>query len=215
MNKHAFRLCCLVWLIWLCSGGNSASAQTLSTHASRLLGQTSAQLSAGSRVKFQLQLFSRNNKKELEQSGDMVMLGKSFRLTFSPYDVAYDESQLSYYDRDEHTFVTLSPQAEEMVAMNPLVILAGYRAYYNAGSVEDGKETIVTMIPKKTSRTIEQVALHYKRDATLPYQVVLTLTGGAKSIVHIQEVKPDRGLDMHMFKQKRSDYPGAEWVDLR
>lgn len=150
-----------------------------------------------------------------KSSGQILISGLRFRLSYEGIVAVYDGQTLTHYDASEQTLTLSTPSADELLEINPLSFLRargeGFRMREH-GSTTAYRQLL--FVPRGKSN-IRQVAVRFSRQTGLPLGLVIWAGGGEWLDVQITNIRAAGSVPRGSFELKASSYPGCEVVDLR
>lgn len=199
--------------------GVSASAQSPNyTTADALLQRCVAEFSGNGAVQLDFRVSGNGGTFD----GKITMSGKSFAMVIPDIRVWFDGTTQWTLAQDAtsgtRSVNITEPTPEEIMELNPFVILANYSSRYNARRVSgapSGTQRVLLTPLGKSAADLASATLTLSDKTGLPTEVDLVFENGAEIKASVREArmlpKPRPGA----FRFTPADYPGTEIVDLR
>lgn len=152
------------------------------------------------------------------ENGLLLLKGKKFYLHSGNVQSWYDGNTLWSYTADNEEVNISCPTSEELQAINPYLLLTGYKTdyYYTCKESIDptGAERYeITLLPQKPD-TQDIIRLVISKDYR-PRSIKVERNGRTVSDINIRVYKTRQKLEDSMFRFNKTLYPQAEIIDLR
>lgn len=150
-------------------------------------------------------------------TGTLELKGEKFRLRSGELVVWYDGTTQWSYLTDTREVNISEPTPEELVEINPFVILANFRKNYNARLLDSAKDTYrIDLTPKNADNSqIKRAIVTVGASAFLPREIAVTLSDGKVIAIRISRIDSGVNLPASTFVFSAKEYPKAEIIDLR
>lgn len=149
--------------------------------------------------------------------GEMTICQEKFKMGTADYHVWYNGTDMwCYYQSAGETYLS-SPTLEELMEINPFVILNGYKNAYHAKLVssQGGKYTLQMMPLSKTSQ-IKSATVTIDSASWLPTSVTATFTNNAQVKIAILSTSIANSVPaLSTFNYPAKEYSKIEVIDLR
>ena len=151
------------------------------------------------------------------EKGTICAKGKQFTLRSSERSIWYDGTSLWTLNPSEKEVSLTAPTVAEVAAINPYLLVSGYKSEYTARVVKGTvKGTYnVKLTPKNRQNWVKSPTLCIRSSNYMPVRVDITDRNGGKSIVIISNVKTGVSFPGSTFKYNSKAYPGVKLIDLR
>ncbi|MDE6277832.1 MAG: hypothetical protein K2M06_06965 [Muribaculaceae bacterium] len=200
--------------------GLTAGAQTSSpdyTTADALLQRCTREFSNGA-----VQLDFRVSGNGGKFDGKITMSGKAFAMVIPDIRVWFD-GKTQWTLANDATSGTRSvnitePTPEEIMELNPFVILANYSSRYDARRLKGapaGSQRVLLSPQGKSPAGLVSATLTLSDKTGLPQAVDLVFDNGAEIKATVREARKLPKLSPGAFRFNAADYPGTEIIDLR
>ena len=150
-------------------------------------------------------------------SGTLVMSGDKFHLSSDQVMAWYDGKTQWSYSSDTNEVNIIEPTPEELVAVNPFVIISSFKKAYTPTLLKSGAGIYrirLTPLSKKGAQ-IKDVVLTLSAKTYLPSDISLTLDSGDRLDIKVKSVKSGANYPHSTFVFNKKQLPKAEIVDLR
>lgn len=150
-------------------------------------------------------------------SGTLVMNGDKFHISSDDVMVWYDGTTQWSYSAVTNEVNVVEPTPEELVAVNPFIIISSFRKAYNASVIKSsGNIREVRLLPKsKNGNEISEVMLSINEKSALPTDITVVTSGGTRLDIHIKSIKSGTNYPHSTFVFNKKLLPKAEIIDLR
>ncbi|MDE6115431.1 MAG: hypothetical protein K2G49_10275 [Muribaculum sp.] len=150
-------------------------------------------------------------------SGTLVMSGDKFHLSSDQIMAWYDGKTQWSYSADTNEVNVIEPTPEELVAINPFVIISSFKKAYTPSLLHSAAGTYkIHLVPKtKKGSPITDAVLTLSAKSYLPSNISLTLDTGSKLDIRIKSIKSGTNYPHSTFVFNKKQLPGAVIVDLR
>ncbi len=150
-------------------------------------------------------------------SGTLVMNGDKFHLNSEQIMAWYDGKTQWSYSADTNEVNIIEPTPEELVAVNPFVIISSFKKAYTPTLLKSAAGTYkIRLLPKtKSGSQISEAVLTLNAKSYLPSDIALTLDSGNKLNIKVKSIKSGTNYPHSTFVFNKKLLPKAEIVDLR
>lgn len=150
-------------------------------------------------------------------SGTLVMSADKFHLSSDQIMAWYDGKTQWSYSADTNEVNIIEPTPEELVAINPFVIISSFKKSYKPVMLKSEAGTykirLTPVSPKGAQITEAVITLNAK--SFLPSCIILTLDSGNKLNIKVKSIKTGANYPHSTFVFNKKMLPKAEIVDLR
>ena len=152
-----------------------------------------------------------------QMSGTLVMNGDKFHLSSEQIMAWYDGKTQWSYSADTNEVNIIEPTPEELVAINPFVIISSFKKAYTPTLLKSAAGTYkVKLVPMtKSASQIKEVTLTLNAKSYLPSYISLTLESSNKLDIKVKSIKGGTNYPHSTFVFNKKQLPKAEIVDLR
>lgn len=150
-------------------------------------------------------------------AGEMMLSQARFKMSTSDYSVWYDGVDMwCYYKKSNETYISF-PSEEELLEINPFVILNNYKNNYQAKLLQEkGGQYYVQLTPYAKNAQIIKAVLEIEKSTSLPTNVTVTFANGANVKIDILSVSILNTVPkLSTFQYQKTNYPNVEIIDLR
>lgn len=150
-------------------------------------------------------------------SGTLVMSGDKFHLSSDQVMAWYDGKTQWSYSSDTNEVNIVEPTPEELVAINPFVIISSFKKAYTPTLLKSQTGTYkirLTPISGKGAQ-ITNAVLTLDARTYLPSNISITLDTGNKLDIKVKSIKTGINYPHSTFVFNKKQLPKAEIVDLR
>ncbi len=188
-------------------------AYALPSH-DKLLTTIGNRLAKGSEISFS---YTAYKGKEIvdKNNGKLLMQGENFRLRLGSLDICYNGTNLSYYDFKENTFTKVGFTPEELILINPIVILRKGSQYFNIEErpgAHSGR--IIVLKPQKDNSLFNRIDIHINKDNEIK-ELIIDSKNQPLIQITISQIVERTNFYASSFLQSEKQYPTAEVIDLR
>lgn len=150
-------------------------------------------------------------------AGTLVMSGDKFHISSDDVMVWYDGKTQWSYSAATNEVNIVEPSPEELVTVNPFVIINSFRKAYSASPVKSagGIQKIRLRPHTKDGNEISEVTLSINEKTSLPTDITVVTSGGNKLDIQIKSIKSGSNYPHSTFVFTRKLLPKAEIIDLR
>ncbi len=174
----------------------------------------------GVNAAFTMRIHSEKQPINESSEGEIQIKGNKFTLKTPDMRIWFDgQTQWTYMLRTEEVNVT-NPQGEDLMLMNPALLLQDYKKGFKAEYVGESTSTSgksaydVALSPRKKG-DIERIDLQVEKQSGLPASIRLTTKDGMTTTIRIQNMQTGLNLPDNLFVFNTSDFPDVEVIDLR
>ncbi len=150
-------------------------------------------------------------------SGTLVMSADKFHLSSDQIMAWYDGKTQWSYSADTNEVNIIEPTPEELVAINPFVIISSFKKSYKPVLLKSESGTykirLTPISPKGAQITEAVITLNAK--SFLPSYISITLDSGNKLNIKVKSIKTGVNYPHSTFVFNKKMLPKAEIVDLR
>lgn len=150
-------------------------------------------------------------------SGTLVMSADKFHLSSDQIMAWYDGKTQWSYSADTNEVNIIEPTPEELVAINPFVIISSFKKSYKPVLLKSESGTykirLTPISPKGAQITEAEITLNAK--SFLPSYISITLDSGNKLNIKVKSIKTGVNYPHSTFVFNKKMLPKAEIVDLR
>lgn len=150
-------------------------------------------------------------------SGTLVMSADKFHLSSDQIMAWYDGKTQWSYSADTNEVNIIEPTPEELVAINPFVIISSFKKSYKPVLLKSESGTykirLTPILPKGAQITEAVITLNAK--SFLPSYISITLDSGNKLNIKVKSIKTGVNYPHSTFVFNKKMLPKAEIVDLR
>lgn len=150
-------------------------------------------------------------------SGTLVMSADKFHLSSDQIMAWYDGKTQWSYSADTNEVNIIEPTPEELVAINPFVIISSFKKSYKPVLLKSESGTYkirLTPISPKGAQITEAV-ITLNANSFLPSYISITLDSGNKLNIKVKSIKTGVNYPHSTFVFNKKMLPKAEIVDLR
>lgn len=149
-------------------------------------------------------------------SGNLLLSGQRFAMMSADVAMWYDGTTLwSLVKADEEVNVS-EPTADELLTVNPFVIINSFRKSYKATMVSSsGTIKKIRLTAKSKNSDIRTALVSVNTATNLPTQVTLTMASGHALTIRITGAAIGKAQQEGVFRFSRKKYPNVEINDLR
>ncbi|MDO4672570.1 MAG: LolA-like putative outer membrane lipoprotein chaperone [Porphyromonadaceae bacterium] len=169
--------------------------------------QKELQLNKGVRFDYTSTLKDKNGRALQSNSGSLIVKGRLFRLN-DQVTAVYNGKTLTYYNPQDNTLNLSNPAEEELIQINPFVVINSARNYYNIQ--ENG--TQITLNPKKRGNIVK-VTIQLDNRNKPTFINVFMRDSSQLQIKMANQVQVN--VSNSTFVLGKRQYPNAEVVDMR
>lgn len=169
--------------------------------------QKELQLNKGVRFDYTSTLKDKNGRTLQSNSGSLIVKGRLFRLN-DQVTAVYNGKTLTYYNPQDNTLNLSNPAEEELIQINPFVVINSARNYYNIQ--ENG--TQITLNPKKRGNIVK-VTIQLDNRNKPTFINVFMRDSSQLQIKMANQVQVN--VSNSTFVLGKRQYPNAEVVDMR
>lgn len=169
--------------------------------------QKELQLNKGVRFDYISTLKDKNGRALQSNSGSLIVKGRLFRLN-DQVTAVYNGKTLTYYNPQDNTLNLSNPAEEELIQINPFVVINSARNYYNIQ--ENG--TQITLNPKKRGNIVK-VTIQLDNRNKPTFINVFMRDSSQLQIKMANQVQVN--VSNSTFVLGKRQYPNAEVVDMR
>lgn len=150
-------------------------------------------------------------------TGTLAMSGDRFHLSSDDIMAWYDGKTQWSYSADTNEVSIIEPTPEELVAINPFVIISSFRKAYTPSLLKSAKGTDkVRLVPRdRRDDRIKEVLLTLDSSTSLPKDISITLDTGSVLDIKVKSIKTGTNYPHSTFVFNKKQLPKAEIVDLR
>ncbi len=209
-ETHQMKKCILLCLV--CILGLAAWAQQ-QLNADQVLSRCSAKLYEAPAI---MAAF-RASAGQTSVEGEMTISHEKFKMATSDYSVWYDGANMwSYYKSNGETYLS-APTMDELLEINPFVILNNFKNNYSAKVVQhQGGKYTLQMVPLSKTSQIKQATVTIDSSSWLPSSVTATFANDARvNITILSTTLINSAPALSTFVYPAKDYPSVEVIDLR
>lgn len=180
------------------------------------VSSVSLHLQKGSEVLFSISSPIAKQAPFASGTGNLLLSNNKFRLRYQSLDVCYNGEQLSYYDYRERTLTLLPSNNEEIIQLNPILLLRGGENFFVFNLLSSrGNEQNIELIPKNNRSLYQRIVVTLDAKRKTVSTIDVEFRGGETSHITITKIIPRSDLSSNYFVQKEEQYPNSELVDLR
>lgn len=105
--------------------------------------------------------------------GSITMKGKKFRLSMGSIEAAFDGQTMYMYSAETDELNLTSPTDRELIESNPFLFALemAQQCEVTERASSDGKQTIITLVPREETLGINRFVLKVQNGTLLPLQV--------------------------------------------
>ena len=105
--------------------------------------------------------------------GSITMKGKQFRLSMGSIEAAFDGQTMYMYSAETDELNLTSPTDRELIESNPFLFALemAQQCEVTERASSDGKQTIITLVPREETLGINRFVLKVQNGTLLPLQV--------------------------------------------
>ena len=148
-------------------------------------------------------------------SGTITTAGDKFIISTSQLSTWFDgKTQWSYSSTANEVNIS-EPTAEELQQINPFAIIGSFRNNYNAKLLDKNNGYKISLTPKKTNPTINDIVITFNPTTYFPSLIVITTKNNNKATIKVKSISAGNALPASTFTFNATKYPGVEIIDLR
>ncbi len=198
----------------------SASAQNNDARATNLIDQLAANLKSFSnmRIEFTYQMDNEQQKLHEKTKGTILVEKNKFRILLDG-KIIINDSKAVYTYLPEAKEVQINAVDEDSDQLSPTSLLNDYKSKYRIKYIREensnGKEILIAdMVPVKGQKFFK-VRLYIETRTAAPVSFLMYDKSGTVFTYAVNKFEKNATLKAGSFEFKKSDYPGAEVVDMR
>ncbi|HML84208.1 MAG TPA: outer membrane lipoprotein carrier protein LolA [Bacteroidales bacterium] len=210
-------IACILSAIFLIT---SVSAQNNDSKATGLIDQLASNLKSFSnmRIEFTYQMDNDQQKLHEKTKGTILVEKNKFRILLDG-KIIINDGKAVYTYLPEAKEVQINPVEEESDQLSPTSLLNNYKSKYRIKYIREensnGKEILIAdMIPIKGQKFFK-VRLYIETKNASPISFLMYDKSGTVFTYAVNKFEKNATLKAGTFEFKKSDYPGAEVVDMR
>lgn len=149
--------------------------------------------------------------------GTLVMAGDKFHLSSHEVMAWYDGKTQWSYSSDTNEVNIIEPSPEELVAINPFVIISSFRQSFSPTLLKSAPGVYKLRLTPKTKQSsqIKEATISLNSKSMLPVQLSVTLDNSQRLDINVKSIKTGVNYPHSTFVFTKKLLPKAEIVDLR
>ncbi len=148
-------------------------------------------------------------------TGTITTAGNKFVITTSQLSTWFDgKTQWSYSPITNEVNIS-EPTAEELQQINPFAIIGSFRNDYNAKLLDKNNGYKISLTPKKSNPTINNIVITFNPTTYFPSLIVITTKNNNKATIKVKSISAGNSLPASTFTFNATKYPNVEIIDLR
>jgi outer membrane lipoprotein-sorting protein len=177
------------------------------------------QAADGLEATFSMAINSPSGRESME--GRIQMRAEKFTFVTPDMQLWYDGTTQWTYIRQNGEVNVSIPDANELLQINPVMLLKNWSSGYTALLKGDVASTggiaaySIELTPKRAASSIKTISLDIGKVSSLPLRIKLTMTNGIENIISIHNLRTGLKQPDTVFVFKKEDYPDADIIDLR
>lgn len=151
-----------------------------------------------------------------EMAGNIKIKGKKFVMHSSVMDIGYDGKTAWSYIKGSDEVNLTEPTEEELVTINPYILLSNYKKIYKA-EYKGKKEGcyIISFAPVSVNSDIKNATVSVDSERHYPTRLEIVNRDASKTVINISKYESAGKTDDSIFSFSKKNYPNAEIIDLR
>lgn len=178
--------------------------------AENLLDRCADKIAKAPSITFDFVLSYNNNSSDCE----LIISRDKYRLSSQELEVWYDgKTQWAYSVSDKEVSIT-EPVPEELLEINPFVIISNYKKNYTYRRLS-GDNNEIELVPKGKMANIRKAVVFIDGKSFLPSKLIITMSNGRTLSVSVKSCVEGKALPSSLFKYNEKKYPADSIIDLR
>lgn len=181
-----------------------------------IIGKTAREMSKGGvNITFS-SITTSGNRMIQEMAGKITIKEEKFLLQSSIMDMGYDGKTAWSYIKGANEVNLTEPTEEELVTINPYILLNNYKKLYKAEykGKKEGYE-IISFVPVSTNADIKRATVSIDAERSCPTLIEIVNRDDSKTVINISKYESGIKTDDSIFGFSQKNYPNAEITDLR
>lgn len=182
-------------------------------NASSVLDRAARKISSSKSIKAAYTLSSQG---AASTSGTLTLAGDKFVMTAPQMTIWYDGTTQWVYLKDDNEVNVTEPTAEELLQVNPFVIINSFKQAYTAKMISDTKTLKkIALTARSTKSDIRSATITLNASTLMPVEISVKMASGHTATIKITSLTTGKQLPLSTFRFNAKAYPGAEVIDLR
>ncbi len=206
-------------LILLTLSINIFSQPNIDKKAKSILDDVSAKTKAYKTISIDFTYTMQNQAKKINQSkkGSLLIKGNKYVMKMAGQTVIYDGNAIYTYIKDANEVQINTPTEE---SINPTQLLTTYDKDYKPKFIKEENINgivlqVIDLSPTKQSKNIARVRLKINKNKKQVESSTLYDKDGSTYTYNVDKFITDIPINDSEFIFKKSDFPGAEIIDMR
>lgn len=159
-------------------------------------------------------------KQTYSYDGKAYMKGDKFKIEIPDAITWFDGKTQWVYVKDTEEVNITNPTGEELQGISPSVVFniykKGFKLSYKGETKVNGKSLQqVELVPEKKNADFTKITVEIDKATNMFYKITLLSKAGLENILTIRKFQSGTNLSDATFSFNKSEYPGAEIIDLR